>query len=262
MVGSCSVSLCVSASMQPASAIAVLPSQEARTYLYKLRRRRGVGTLWLSRFSRSSRRKRAALVRQNKLPVVTLHLAAQTIQAVLRGFQLRVLVANVAPTTSQGRVPLACRRAAAAAAEKRARRQGQSAVAAAVAEAAASSSRARSTELSLVSRYLEAKMRRSEGLAAFNDWILLRLQAWARMVPWRAYNRALRDLVLQTAALSLQRLWFTRQQRAGRPTGSRSGAHSTARCAVKLQRSWRGFTNRRIFSYLREMLLFREQVCM
>ena len=51
------------------------------------------------------------------------------------------------------------------------------------------------SEVGLISRYLEAKMRRSEEGAltlTFNEWMLHRLQAWGRMLPWRAYLLAMR----------------------------------------------------------------------
>jgi hypothetical protein len=88
--------------------------------------------------------------------------------------------------------------------------------------------------------------------------MLLRLQGWARMVPWRAYQRALTSLTLNVAATTIQRA-----RRHGMPApadGPRvKGPPSAGRAAFMIQRCWRGFTNRRIFGYLREMLLFREQ---
>ena len=119
-------------------------------------------------------------------------------------------------------------------------------------------------------------MRHGGSEMAFNDFILLRLQAWARMVPWRAYRRALRDPVLNAAASSIQKAWRgdeARRARAAaaaatvgpsgvggaRPPRRRRATPSAGRAAFLLQRAWRGFTNRRIFQYLREMLLFREQ---
>ena len=238
----------------------MLPDRRLREYYSRLHRRRlPGGTIWFSYFAHFNRRKRAQLVRAREFPVVSLHLAAMAVQAVVRGYALRLLVAGAAPTSAQNRVPLACRRAAAAAA---ARRHGRPALAGSTpTPGAAAGAHARSTELSLVSRYLEAKMRRGNDIAAFNDWILLRLQAWARMVPWRSYQRALNSRILQTGAASVQRWWRAHRVETGgrRRPRKPKGPPTAPQAAVRIQHCWRGFTNRRIFAYLREMLLFREQ---
>lgn len=235
-----------------------LPSPSIRAFYSALRHRRYGGPFWASPLARLARRPRAHFVRKQTKPVLTLHLAALTIQAVARGFALRVAVANAAPTAAQGRVPLACRRAAVAAS---ARSAGRRKPLAPSSSGAGDPARARSTELSLVSRYLEAKMRRGAGgepLANFNDWILLRLQAWARMVPWLAYQRSLRDRTLQAAARSIQAAWHRHRSGGGRG-GDDSGLMPVVRMALRVQKCWRSFTNRRIFAYLKETLVFREQ---
>lgn len=229
------------------------PSSSIRGYYHALRHRRmgEFGSEWASPFARLSRRQRGHFLRKRAVgPVLTLHLAAVTLQTVVRGFQLRMAVAKTAPASAQARVPIPCRRAAIAAAARRAAGRGQKLVAAA-------RPLARSTELSLVSRYLEAKMRHG-GPPTFNDWILLRVQAWARMVPFRSFLKALRSRVLQTAARSLQQKW-REYLASGKVKDNSGGLHKVVRCVLRVQRCWRSFTNRRIFAYLKETLLFREQ---
>ena len=236
-----------------------LTDTAARTYYSRLRRGRPLRpgitdpTLWPSYVAHRPRLWRRRLVKERdpKTPMIVCHLAAMTIQRIARGFCLRVSVGGAATA----RVPGACRRAAQ---RSSARKAGKAEAAGAEAEAAA-----QSTELSLVAKFLEGKVRRHAGEELqFNDWILLRLQAWARMVPWRAYARSvLRDVVLKNAARSIQ---MARHMQLDRrhgvaPVKKRDGPFSSGRAAFLIQRGWRGFTNRRIFGYLREMLLFREQ---
>lgn len=190
-------------------------------------------------------------------PVVAFNLAAMAVQRVVRGHVLRLRLGN----SSDPRLPLACQRAAANALAWRAGRGGSAQ------EPADADARAESTELSLVARFLETRVRRGGSGAPdmeFNEWILLRLQAWARMVPWRAYRRALRDQYLNSAARSIQSMWRAHAATPGgearRSAGRKKrGVPSAGRAAFLIQRGWRGFTNKRIFAYLREMLYFREQ---
>lgn len=229
------------------------PGPSIRGYYSALRHRRmgEFGSEWASPFARLSRRQRGHFLRKRAVgPVLTMHLAAVTLQTVVRGFQLRMAVAKTAPASAQTRVPIPCRRAAIAAAARRSAGRGRQLVAAA-------RPLARSTELSLVSRYLEAKMRHG-GPPTFNDWILLRVQAWARMVPLRSFLKALRSRVLQTAARSLQQKW-REYLASGKVKDNSGGLHKLVRCVLRVQRCWRSFTNRRIFAYLKETLLFREQ---
>lgn len=189
------------------------------------------------------------MVREKHItPVLSRHVAAMLIQRYVRGFMSRVDLGGAAGT------PIACRRSAAAAQARRKDRKPPP-------PAAGAAGGAQSTELSLVARYLEAKVRRGRDDVQFNDWILMRLQAYARMVPWRAYSRGMRSPLLAAAAGSIQHA--RRRQlriRAGlEQAAARDGPFSSGRAAFLIQRAWRGFTNRRIFGYLREMLLFREQ---
>ena len=63
---------------------------------------------------------RAAIVRSRRLPVVAMHLAAQTVQRMVRGHQVRLLVsyATSSEPALRHRAPKACRAAAVAAAER------------------------------------------------------------------------------------------------------------------------------------------------
>ena len=151
-------------------------------------------------------------MRSRRLPVVAMHLAAQTVQRMVRGHQVRLLVsyATSSEPALRHRAPKACRAAAVAAAErlkqrrprlpKPARAEGGS--------APAEDGQLDESEVGLISRYLEAKMRRSEEGAltlTFNEWVLHRLQAWGRMLPWRAYLLAMRRPLLLLGAASIQR---------------------------------------------------------
>ena len=71
-------------------------------------------------------------------------------------------------------------------------------------------------ELGLISRFLEAKIRRADGgELAFTDWARMRLQAWGRMLPLKAYRRRASLKLLQTVASALLFMLFT--GRAFRP---------------------------------------------
>ena len=245
------------------SSRAPLTEQAARLYYSKVTRRKplppGVdGRIWESHVAQRPPRWRRRMMRDaagSPARVLAMHVAAMAIQRYARGFVLRAGVGRAAPSSAAGRVPLACRRAAAAATAWRTGRKA--------AEKVVSTRGADSTELSLVARYLEAKVRRGPAAneVQFNDWILLRLQAYARMVPWRAYLRAMRSTVLAAAARSIQhgRMRQLRRRAGLEPAAPRDGPFSRGRAAFLIQRAWRGFTNKRIFGYLREMLFFREQ---
>jgi hypothetical protein len=253
-----------------------LSDAEVRHFYWKLRQRKSNSTLWQSHNSRRPQLARRRMMRSMaRSPVIAMHIAALVIQRAARGYLLRVAFGT---TSGAPQVPRASKRTAAAA---------QAFKTSAVAEgggmggmtpadaAAAKAASAQSTELSLVARYLEAKVRHGGPPAGgagseaseevqFNDWILLRLQAYARMVPHRAYRAALRLQLFNAAAASIQRARRARDlilppgaSAAGRK--KRRGPPSRGRAAFLIQRAWRGFTNRRIFGYLREMLLFREQ---
>jgi len=189
--------------------------------------------------------------------VIVLHVAAMVVQRVARGFLLRAAVGGIALGSAPARVPSSCRRTAAAVQARHANRPPKQ-------QAVSGAARgAENTELTLVARYLEAKVRRGPAAVdiQFNDWILMRMQAWARMVPWRAYSRSLRNPVFNIAARSIQaaRKRQLRRRMGLEPPVARDGPFSRERAAFLIERAWRGFTNRRIFGYLREMLLFREQ---
>ena len=243
-----------------------LTDKEARLYYSRLRQRRPLPPgadpcLWPSHVAHRPRLWRWRMVREagpapHIVRILPLHVAAMAVQRYVRGFQLRLAVGSAAPSASPSRMPTACRRTAAAHQARRASRPVP-------VKPAPSAAGAQNTELSLVARYLESKVRRGAAMAdvQFNDWILFRLQAWARMVPWRAYNRGVRSMVLTVAARSIQHARKRQlRRRAGlEPVKAREGPFSSGRAAFLIQRGWRGFTNRRIFGYLREMLLFREQ---
>ena len=130
---------------------------------------------------------RAAIVRSRRLPVVALHLAAQTVQRMVRGHQVRLLVSYATSNEPalRHRAPEACRAAAVAAAERLKQRRPRVPKAARAEGAGAppaEEGQLDESEVGLISRYLEAKMRRSEDALqlTFNDWVLQRLQAWRR----------------------------------------------------------------------------------
>ena len=202
----------------------------------------------------------------HRCPVIAFHIASQCVQRVARGFLLRLTIGQSAASGTSARVPKACRRTAAAVTAFKGAATAKGGGAAGR-DVSAANARVQNTELTLVARYMEAKVRRGTSAVGgeelqFNDWILVRLQAFARMVPWRAYQRGLRLKALNAAAVSIQR---ARRSRGLVPSGAipgrkkRRGPPSSGRAAFLIQRAWRGFTNRRIFGYLRQMLLFREQ---
>ena len=98
------------------------------------------------------------------LPVVALHLAAQTAQRVVRGHQVRLLVSYATSNEPalRHRAPKACRAAAVAAAERlKQRRPRIPKPARAEGGAPAEEGQLDASEVGLISRYLEAKMRRN-----------------------------------------------------------------------------------------------------
>jgi hypothetical protein len=230
-----------------------LSAADARLYFHRLRHRRLPGSIWQSQFAHRSPAKRRQIVRSSQLPVVALHLASMALQRLVRGHLLRLVIAR--HSTHGQWCPQACRRAESASKARSAARDAQAAAPAAEEEAADKGETSYQTELNLVSRYLEAKMRHGGAIASYSEWVALRLMAWARMVPHRVYLRALKDSTMRTAALCLQHAWRQHSRRApsrGRPE------MRPPRAAFLIQRGWRGFTNRRIFAYLKDMLLFRE----
>ena len=192
-----------------------LTDVESRAYVNALGNRRGgVGSLWKSPLSRKRPAERAAIVRSRHLPVVALHLAAQSVQRMVRGHQVRLLVSYATSNEPalRHRAPRACRVAGMAAAErlkqKRPRALATQAVASPKLRDSGEGGNLAEEEIGLISRYLEARMSsRSEEASqlTFNDWVLQRLQAWGRMLPWRAYLRAMRRPLLRLGAMSIQR---------------------------------------------------------
>ena len=109
-------------------------------------------------------------MRSRRLPVVAMHLAAQTVQRMVRGHQVRLLVsyATSSEPALRHRAPKACRAAAVAAAERLKQRRPRvpKPARAEGGTAPAEEGQLDESEVGLISRYLEAKMRRSEeGLA-------------------------------------------------------------------------------------------------
>ena len=162
-----------------------LTPAQARAFMQKLRRRTPVPpnadpTQWRSQYARRPIWRRRTLRGGTENRILLMNVAAVLMQRCARGFMLRASVGGAATAASQSRVPAACRKTATAMVVRRTNRKP--AVAAAGA-AAAAGGRAQSTELSLVARFLEAKVRRGGGGddISFNDYILLRLQAWARI---------------------------------------------------------------------------------
>ena len=250
-----------------------------RSYIIGIGARRGGPSLFSAHFSRKHAAERAAIVRGERPRVVVArqHLAAMEVQRFARGHQVRLLVVLATSSSSEKRLrpPAASIRAAAKAAARSTRRRreagrrgdsvsapaaasGVSGVVASLGSAGGGESLG-NTELGLISRFLEAKMRAGESSTGeeltFNEWVLSRMQAWCRMLPWRAYLRVLRRPIFGAAARSIQGAW-----RKKRRAAAAEAAHSPeAVVAGKLQRAWRRFTNRQIFRYFRDMILFHEQ---
>lgn len=119
-------------------------------------------------------------MRSRRLPVAALHLAAQTVQRMVRGHQVRLLVsyATCNEPALRHRAPKACRAAATAAAERLKQRRPRVATLTPGGRHGAGAPPAEDgqldeSEVGLISRYLEAKMRRSEDALelTFNDWV-------------------------------------------------------------------------------------------
>ena len=250
-----------------------------RSYIIGIGARRGGPSLFSAHFSRKHAAERAAIVRGERPRVVVArqHLAAMEVQRFARGHQVRLLVVLATSSSSEKRLrpPAASIRAAAKAAARSTRRRreagrrgdsvsapaaasGVSGVVASLGSAGGGESLG-NTELGLISRFLEAKMRAGESSTGeeltFNEWVLSRMQAWCRMLPWRAYLRVLKRPIFGAAARSIQGAW-----RKKRRAAAAEAAHSPeAVVAARLQRAWRRFTNRQIFRYFRDMILFHEQ---
>ena len=213
---------------------AELSPYEARELFWQLRQRKSNSTIWPSHNARRPRLARRRMMRETaRTPLIAMHIASLVIQRTVRGYLLRLSIG----TSNSPHLPKASKRTAAAA---------QAFKTVAVAEgggmgsmspedaAAAKLAKVQATELKLVARYLEAKVRYSGVLSdpeneevQFNDWILLRLQAFARMIAWRCYHRSLRNVVSNAAATSIQRA----RQRATwsrRPARRRSRPHRGA----------------------------------
>ena len=256
--------------VQAPRASLLLGELEARAYVLALGRKPRTGSQWNRRVSRKRRRERAAIVRFNRFPVLALHLAAMEIQRMVRGHQVRLLVAFATSNepSLRHRAPRASRRAAIAAAAMKRRPRKPAAQTPAPAPARASTStadlgeegRLEDSEIGLISRFLEARMRSGEGAAelTFNDWVLTRLQAWGRMLPWRTYLRILKRQLLRLAAGSIQRGWRTFLSRGPRK-GRSMHSSPASRAAFSIQRAWRSFTYRQIYSYYRDTIKFREE---
>ena len=156
--------------------------------------------------------------------MAALHLAALAVQRMVRGHQARLLVAFATSNEPalRHRAPKACRSAAKAAADRLKQKKPAAAAApaaAAKAESSAADAQLDDSEIGLISRFLEVRMRRGDDAAelTFNDFCLLRLQAWGRMMPWRDYLRImLKRPLLRLAALGIQQCWRAFRIRAPR----------------------------------------------
>ena len=168
-----------------AEAVSSSASSDAPTCRLASECRTHAGHATLARLTRlatlTTRRpaERAAIVRSRRLPVVAMHLAAQTVQRMVRGHQVRLLVsyATSSEPALRHRAPKACRAAAVAAAERLKQRRPRvpQPARAEGGSAPAEDGQLDESEVGLISRYLEAKMRRSEEGAltlTFNEWVL------------------------------------------------------------------------------------------
>ena len=175
------------------------------------------------------------------------------IQRCVRGFSTRLFVGR-----SGQRSPAACRNVVKARKERIDARPPKAAKAAQTSITTLPGSlEMRETDLGLVARYLEAKVRNQlDGDAGFQLWALNRLQGWARMVPVAQYWKTMRWSIFHKAAASIQRGWsVSTEQRVNR--GEKLNPAVSA--AFRIQHCWQAFTNRRIFGYFRDMIQFREQ---
>lgn len=239
-----------------------LRDAEVRDFYRALRRRRPRGSLWNLRYSLRDRATRMELVRCPKLLVVACHLAAIEMQRFIRGYLIRMLVSLIS-TESQQRIPLASTRAAFARMHYRSlQAPNQDQTRLQILTTRSDTLQPRASHVGLIARYLEAKVRgridpSAVGDRGFTLFAVTRIQAWVRMLPWMRYLRTIRMVTLQRAAKSIQRGWaFIGARRARRPRA----ASAETLAARSLQKAWLSFTNRRIFSYFRDMIEFREQV--
>ena len=243
-----------------------LTHQQARAYVLKLSRRRRDGAdVWNPRFSRKRPRERANLVASRALPVATLNLAAMAVQRHVRGHQVRLLLVLLTASDEDAkcRLPTAARAAGVATARRQAAHRERREKACGGAEGGGeggASPRISTTEVGLISRFLEAKM--AAGADAdgneltFYQFVLLHLQAWARMLPWRTYAAIMRQPLLEAGALSIQLAWRRcRSAVQSRP----ASASSSGRAILSVQRAWRAYADKQIFRYFRDMIRFREQ---
>lgn len=243
-----------------------LSDREARSYILSLGRSSRRGRLWNRHFTLKRLHERLQVLREGWPPVAALNLAALCLQRWARGHRARVLI--VLSTMQDGlaaghggRVPAASRRAAAASAHAAhaatSRRGGRRAGVPVPAADVLSS-----TEAGLISRFLEAKLRLAAyGLPEmdFYTWVLVRLQAWARMLPCRRYFRLARSPLLLLGAASIQYEWRARAYARRRRPRRKRRQDPDLKAALFVQRRWRSYTQRMVFRYFRDLIHFREQ---
>ena len=253
--------------LRGAMAGAQLSDEESRRYILSLERSSRHSPLWNSHFVHKRPAERMAILLDGWPPVAALNLGAVCLQRWARGHRARVLIVMSTLQTGLragygGRVPDASRRVAAAAARAseaaRARRASRTERQARVLSGEVLSN----TETSLISRFLEAKLR----LATFGiqdidfpTWALMRLQAWFRMVSWRRYFLLVRSPLLLLAAASIQYEWRSREYERRRRSRRRRQQSPDLKAALLVQHRWRCYTNRMIFRYFRDLINFREQ---
>lgn len=242
-----------------------LSREESRRYILALRRTHRNSVLWNPTFARKSPHERAAIVRRRSPQVASLHLAAICMQRCVRRHQVCILIVLMTAQNPElaRRVPQASRRIAASVARRHAEKKRREATAAAAAGSGVGSSpRMGSSEIGLIARFLEYKVCHPEagsdgedGLT-YNEFVLIHVQAWIRGMPWKMYRRVMGRPLLQSAAASIQAKW-----RAVKELVKARGPHSAAglRAILRLQSAWRGYTNKQIFGYFKEVISFREQ---
>ena len=218
-----------------------------RKYFRALRGRRLGGELWDRRFTDRLRIERRALIRSREFPVVGCHLAAIELQRFFRGVSVRLAMGRSGdPDVWLSRACKAALRAKKLRADARKPRKENvlrpgrrkaTAPAAAPAEAPVACATTQQTDLSLVSRFLDAKVRSQlDGESGFRVWALIRMQAFARMVPMLLYRRTVRWTIFSVAALSLQRGW--RRELRRRAARRRKKPTPVGTAAQRIQRKW------------------------
>jgi len=249
----------------------MLSQREARRYILSLERSSRREVFWNRRFTYKPLHERLAILRDGWPPVAALNMAALCVQRWARGHRARVLV--VMSTVGSGgtaghggRVPAASRAAAAAAgrADQMARIRRRERMAREASTSAGDQTALSGTEATLISRFLEAKLRQAAyGYPEldFHTWALTRLQAWFRMVPWHRYFRLVRSPLLLLGAASIQYEWRSREyaRRKRKSPRRRRRQSPELRAALLMQERWRRYTNRMIFRYFRDLIYFREQ---